>query len=65
MIGYININSVRNKFEMLSNSIKDNLDILMVSDTKLNSISPINQFTIERYAAPVGFDRNRRGAGIL
>ena len=56
---------MQNKFEMLSNSIKDNLDILTVSDTKLNSISPINQFTIERYAAPIGFDRNRRGAGIL
>ena len=30
MIGHININSIRNKFEILSNSIKGNLDILMV-----------------------------------
>ena len=30
MTGHININFIRNKFEILSNSIKGNLDILMV-----------------------------------
>ena len=65
MIGHININSIRNKFEMLSNSIKDNLDILMISETKLDSTFPSNQFTIEGYAAPIRFDRNGRGGGII
>ena len=36
MIGNININSIENKFEILSNSIKGNLDILMISETKLD-----------------------------
>ena len=35
MIGHININSIRNKFEMLSNSIKGNLDILMIFENKV------------------------------
>ena len=65
MTGYININSIRNKFEMLSNSIKGNLDILMISETKLDSTFPSNQFTIEGYAAQIRFDRNGRGGGIL
>ena len=65
MIGHININSIRNKFEMLSNSIKGNLDILMISETKLDSTFPSNQFTIEGYAAPIRLDRNGRGGGII
>ena len=65
MNGHININSIRNKFEMLSNSIKGNLDILMIYETKLGLTFPSNQFTIEAYAAPIRFDRNSRGGGIL
>ena len=65
MIGHININSIRNKFEMLSNSIKGNLDILMISKTKLYLTLPSNQFTIEGYAVPIRFDRNGRGGGII
>ena len=34
-VGHININSIRNKFDMLSSMAKDNIDILMVSETKL------------------------------
>ena len=64
-IGHININSIRNKFELLSNSIKSSLNILMISETKLDSTLPSNQFTIEAYAAPIRFDRNGRGGGIL
>ena len=65
MIGHININSIRNKFEILSKNIKGNLDILMISETKLDSTFLFNQFTIEGYAAPIRFDRNCRGGGIL
>ena len=76
MIGHIYINSIRNKFETLSNSIKGNLNILMISKTKLDlwldSTFPSNQFTIEgyslftsHYSAPIRFNRNCRGGGIL
>ena len=65
MIGHININSIRNKSEMFSNSIKGNLDILMISETKLDSTFPSNQFTVEGYLAPIRFDRNGRGGGII
>ena len=50
---------------MLSNTIKDNLDILMTSETKLDMTFPSNQSIIEGHAAPIRFDRNGRGGGIL
>ena len=65
MICHININSIRNKFEMVSNSIKRNLDILMISETKLDWTFPSNQFFIKGYAAPIRFDVNGRGGGII
>ena len=65
MIGHININSIRNKFQIFSNSIKGNLDILMIPKAKSDLTFPSNQFTIEGYAAPIRFDRNGREGGIL
>ena len=44
---------------------KGNLDKLMISKTKSGWAFPSNQFTNEGYAAPIGFDRNGRGGGIL
>ena len=67
VIGHININSIRNKFDMLSDMIKDNIDILMVSETKLDSSFPQAQFRIEGYVPPFRYshDRNSHGGGIL
>ena len=50
---------------MLWNSIKGNLDILLISKKSFDSTFPSNQFTIEGCAAPIRFDRNGRGEGIL
>ena len=63
MIG--DINFIRNKFEMLSNSIKGNLDVLLIPQTKLGWTFPFNQFAIEGYTALIRFDRNDREVGIL
>ena len=35
LIGHININSIRSKFDMLSSKVKDNIDILMILRAKL------------------------------
>ena len=36
IIGRLNINSLRNKFALLTHQVKDNIDILMISETKLD-----------------------------
>ena len=43
LFGHLNINSIRNKSEMLSYQIKGNIDVLMVSDTKLMIVSFPNE----------------------
>ena len=35
-MAHININSLRNKFDMLKNSVIEYIDLLMISDTKLD-----------------------------
>lgn len=45
MLANMNMIFVRNKFELPSNYIKFNLNILIVFGTKLNSIFLTNQFT--------------------
>ena len=64
-IGQININSIRNKFDLLSQLVMGNLDILLISETKLDSSFPSNQFRINGYSTPYRLDRNCHGGGIL
>ena len=41
---HLNINSIRNKFEMLSDQIKGNIDVLLVSETKIDDSFTIGNF---------------------
>ena len=41
------------------------LDILMISETKLDDSFPEAQFYIEGFRAPFRLDRNKHGGGIL
>ena len=45
IIGHININSLRNKFELLTEMVRDKVDLLMISETKLDSSFPTHNFT--------------------
>ena len=63
--GRVNIDSIRNKFDMLSSMVKDNIDILTVAGIKLDSSFPQAQFRMEGYAPPFRYDRNSHGGGIL
>ena len=46
IIGQVNINSFGNKFEQLSTMINDNIDIFMISETKLCETFPAAQFPL-------------------
>ena len=52
IIGYLNINSIRNKFDALRDIIAANIDILMVAETKIDSSFPRGQFLIDGFVAP-------------
>ena len=45
--------------------IQGKLDILVITETKLDSSFPKSQFLIEGYSEPYRQDRNRQGGGVL
>ena len=44
IIGQVNINSIQNKFEALKSIIIGNLDILVITETKLDKSFPDGHF---------------------
>ena len=64
-LGDLNINSIRNKFEALKFIIDNNIDIFLISETKLDDSFPSAQFLIKGFSAPYRFDRNSKGGGLL
>ena len=65
IVGYLNINSVRNKFDELREIASQNLDILIIAETKIDTSFPTGQFAIEGFATPFRLDRNANGGGLL
>jgi len=65
IIATLNINSIRNKFEELKTLISGNIDVLIVTETKLDESFPIGQFVIDGFSIPFRLNRNRWGGGIL
>lgn len=61
----MNINSVSGKFEQLKSLIQGNLDILIITETKLDSSFPAGQFLMDGFSQPYRKDRDRHGGGIL
>ena len=49
IIGHLNINSLRNKFEMIMDILNGVIDILVVSETKLDDSFPFSQICIDGY----------------
>jgi hypothetical protein len=49
IIGQLNINSLRNKFQSLGELIHGNIDILILTETKLDHTFPEKQFLIPGY----------------
>ena len=44
---------------------EDNIDILVISETKIDKSFPVNQFSIDWYYLPYRLDRNQDGGGLL
>ena len=64
LIDNLNINSISNGFDQLKLSIQ-RVDILAITETKLDSIFSTSQFLIQGYSEPYCFDRNRNGGCVL
>ena len=68
IISHININSIRKKFDNLKHIISGSVDILLISETKIDSSFPSKQFILDGYSLPYRFDRTEngdKGGGLL
>ena len=64
-VAHLSINSLRNKFENLNETLTNKVDILLISETKLDSSFPLNQFHIDGFTTPYRLDRDQNGGGIM
>ena len=58
---HLNVNSIRNKFEFLATQVKRKLDILMISETKIDKSFPKGNFLIAGLSTPCRLDRDSKG----
>ena len=65
IVGHLTINSLRNKFEALKCIINRNLDIILLSETKLDDSFPLAQFMLKNYGILYRLERNSNGGGLL
>ena len=65
IIAHLNINSLRNKFVFLKEAINNNVDILVITERKLDESFPKGQFVLDGFSTPYRLDRNCHGGGIL
>ena len=62
---HLNINSVRNKFDALTYIIDKNIDLLLISEAKLDDSFPTAQFEMKGFSVPYRYDRNGKGGVLL
>ena len=65
IFAHLNTNSFVGKYDSLKLVVPGNVDILIISESKLDESHPTNQLLIEGFAEPFRNDRNIYGGGIL
>jgi len=65
IITYLNINSIRNKFNDLNVLLNENSDIINIAETKIDSSFPSRQFTMNGYKIPYRLDHTDKSGGLL
>ena len=65
IFGQININSIRNKFELLLSLVSSNIDVLLISETKIDDTFPVSQFSVPGYSVPCRLDRTGNGGCVM
>ena len=65
IIGQLNINSILNKFDFLCSETSPSLDLLLVSETKLDDSFPTARFLMSGFCKPYRLDRCSNGGGFM
>ena len=62
---HLNINSIRNKIDILASLVRGTVDIMLISESKIDDSFPTNQFLIPGFSTPYRKDRDGKGGGVL
>ena len=65
IIAHLNITFIANKFEALRTFVVGKIDILLISETKIDESFPLTQFTLEGFSTLFRADRNSQGGGLI
>ena len=65
VFAHLNINSLSSKFEPLTEMVRQTIDFLLVTESKLDDTFPIGQFQMEGFSRPIRLDRTRNGGGLI
>ena len=65
IFSYININSIRNNFDNLCDIVGNNVDVLSIAETQLDSSCLNAQFLLPGFHEPLKLDINHRSGGLL
>ena len=52
IFAYLNINSIRNKFDLLTEQVVGNIDLLMISETNIDEDFPVGNFLLPGFSVP-------------
>ena len=64
-MAHISINSLRNEFDMFTNSVSEYIDILMISETKFGDTFPHALYHLKDFSNPYRLDRKSHRGGFL
>ena len=65
VISYLNINSVRNKLDLLEPLVSGLVDVLSIAEIKLDGSFPSSQFTLNGFKNPYRLDVSDTSRGLL
>ena len=65
IIGNLDTNSLPNKFGQLREIVLKYIDVLVITETKLDDTFLKSQFLVTGFSVPYRSDRNRNGGGIM
>ena len=65
VLAHLNINSLRNKFDLLIDQISGNAHVMVISETKLDNSFPESQFKTPRYSSTFRLDWDQNGGSIM
>ena len=64
-LGYININSIRNKLNGFMNYVKKSLNVIAFAETKIDDSFPSSQFYVNDMKKPLRLDVSEKSGGLL